>query len=105
FVDYEEEFKNDCKFKTELCISFSNNGFCKYGNKCRFAHGKEELFDKSLACPKYKQTECISFYSYGFCNYGKRCHFKHDDRQLVTLNRSWYSYNLRMNQPIKRLDV
>jgi hypothetical protein len=97
YVNYEEEFKHDCKFKTELCNSFTTNGFCKYGNKCRFAHGKDELFDKSLAYPKYKQTDCISFFTNGFCNYGKRCHFRHDDRQeLEILPRSWYTYKLLM---------
>jgi hypothetical protein len=106
YVNYEEEFFNDCKFKTELCSSYTSNGFCRYGNKCRFAHGKTELFDKSLAYPKYKQTECNSFFTYGSCAYGLRCHFKHDDRQLTTLDRSWHTYNLLVNQKkTTRLEV
>ena len=30
-------------FKTELCRSFESTGVCKYGPKCRFAHGSFEL--------------------------------------------------------------
>lgn len=30
-------------YKTELCRSFSREGFCRYGAKCQFAHGIEEL--------------------------------------------------------------
>eukprot|EP00475_Leptophrys_vorax_P011258 TRINITY_DN1777_c0_g1_i1.p1 TRINITY_DN1777_c0_g1~~TRINITY_DN1777_c0_g1_i1.p1 ORF type:complete len:582 (-),score=144.25 TRINITY_DN1777_c0_g1_i1:73-1818(-) len=30
-------------YKTELCRSFSKDGVCRYGNKCQFAHGIEEL--------------------------------------------------------------
>ena len=77
FVDYEFEFKNDPKFKTELCKTFSDTGFCAYGNKCRFAHGREELFDRMAGHPKYRQSDCLTFHSEGFCNYGARCHFRH----------------------------
>lgn len=34
---------NPTKHKTELCNTFSELGYCNYGDKCRFAHGKEEL--------------------------------------------------------------
>lgn len=30
-------------FKTALCKSFKQTGFCVFGNSCRFAHGEEEL--------------------------------------------------------------
>jgi hypothetical protein len=105
-INYAEEFKSDHKFKTELCNSYSANKFCKYGNRCRFAHGKKELFDKSLTLPKYKQAECISFYTTGYCNYGQRCHFKHDTRKLDEVPRSWHSFNLLMGElKESRLDV
>jgi hypothetical protein len=108
FIDYEKEFQNDSTFKTELCLSYTNNGSCKYGNRCRFAHGKKELFDKSLCIPNYKLTECVNFLKLGFCNYGYRCHFKHDDRQFNNLSRSWFMLNLMIknsNNNINRLDV
>lgn len=34
---------NVLKHKTELCKTFSELGYCNYGQKCRFAHGKHEL--------------------------------------------------------------
>ena len=30
---------NICKYKTEMCKNFSENGFCPYTEKCQFAHG------------------------------------------------------------------
>lgn len=79
-VDLAKESKNDPKFKTELCKSWIETGFCIYGNKCRFAHGRDEIFDKPINNTKYKQKNCISFFKNGYCNYGTRCHFKHDER-------------------------
>ena len=34
---------NICKYKTEMCKNFSENGYCHYGDKCQFAHGAHEL--------------------------------------------------------------
>jgi len=31
------------KYKTELCHRWEQHGTCKYGSRCAFAHGKEEL--------------------------------------------------------------
>lgn len=108
-VDYEEEFKNDPKFKTELCVKFTSTGFCRYGNKCRFAHGKDQLFNKSSYHPKYRKTDCLTFHTVGFCNYGQRCHFRHNENiKLSTLGRCYYSYLLkivpsRVRPPTRRL--
>jgi hypothetical protein len=30
-------------YKTELCRSWEEKGTCRYGPKCQFAHGEEEL--------------------------------------------------------------
>ncbi|KAL5989514.1 hypothetical protein ACLOJK_010406 [Asimina triloba] len=30
-------------YKTEICRSWEDSGICRYGTKCQFAHGKEEL--------------------------------------------------------------
>ena len=30
-------------YKTELCRSWEEKGTCRYGNKCQFAHGEDEL--------------------------------------------------------------
>src|SRR5690242_6149199 len=79
FVDKDSEKKMDPKYKTELCKSYKNNGFCVYGNKCRFAHGNDDIFGKALNSTKYKLKECNGFKEQGFCMYGSRCNFKHDE--------------------------
>jgi hypothetical protein len=93
-VDIEKEWRNDPKYKTELCKNFEAKGVCVYGNKCRFAHGKQELFLKSQNLQNYKLKECISFYQMGYCCYGKRCHFLHSEKNFKEIRRSYYSYSL-----------
>lgn len=94
YVDMLTEKKLDPKYKTEMCKSWSDTGFCVYGNKCRFAHGKNELFNKPVGCCKYKQQKCKSFKELGFCMYGTRCNFKHDERKLHEIERSYYTHLL-----------
>lgn len=65
-------------YKTELCKHFTENGACRYGSKCQFAHGEEELRGV-LRHPKYKTTRCKAFLSTGKCMYGSRCRFIHTD--------------------------
>ena len=36
---------NYSRYKTELCRQYSENGECKYGDKCQFAHGFGDLKD------------------------------------------------------------
>lgn len=68
------------RYKTELCRSFTENGLCKYGGKCQFAHGPEELRDLNRH-PKYKTEPCRTFHTIGFCPYGIRCHFIHNSEE------------------------
>lgn len=68
---------NYSRYKTEMCRQYSENGECKYGDKCQFAHGLGELKDISRH-PKYKTDFCKTFHSKGFCPYGPRCHFIHE---------------------------
>merc|ERR1712000_184849 len=63
-------------YKTELCRSFEETGACRYGSKCQFAHGKDELRPVARH-PKYKTEVCKTFYTVGTCPYGKRCRFIH----------------------------
>lgn len=65
------------RYKTELCRPFEENGFCKYGEKCQFAHGQAELRSMNRH-PKYKTDLCRTFHSVGLCPYGPRCHFIHN---------------------------
>jgi len=95
YVDYDSEFKKDPKFKTELCKTFTDTAFCAYGNKCRFAHGKDELFNRSANHPKYRKSDCLTFHSNGYCNYGARCHFRHHEtRKLNNIPLSFFSMRL-----------
>ncbi|KAK7883257.1 hypothetical protein WMY93_029431 [Mugilogobius chulae] len=68
------------RYKTELCRSFTENGLCKYGSKCQFAHGMDELRDLNRH-PKYKTEPCRTFHTIGFCPYGIRCHFVHNNEE------------------------
>ena len=89
----EEEKKRDPKYKTELCKTYSETGECPYGRKCRFAHGKEELFLKDNGI-NYKKIECKSFSELGFCTYGSRCSFKHDERKINNFKMPFYYVKL-----------
>lgn len=69
---------NSSRYKTELCRPFEESGFCKYSDKCQYAHGPAEL--RSLQRhPKYKTELCRTFHTTGFCPYGPRCHFIHNN--------------------------
>jgi len=66
------------RYKTELCRSYHETGLCKYGEKCQFAHGYQEV--RSLnRHPKYKTILCRTYHCAGYCPYGPRCHFVHDE--------------------------
>lgn len=96
-VDKLKENLIDPKYKTELCKTFEETNFCPYGYKCRFAHGKEDLFSKSTQIFNYKQKECKSFFKDNFCNYGVRCLFKHSI-PLEHLEWSFYSSLLSVRE-------
>jgi hypothetical protein len=96
YVDLLQEYLRDPKYKTELCKTYNEDEFCVYGNKCRFAHGKEELFQKENTHPKYKIKQCVYFFQKSYCTYGSRCHFKHNETRLNQIYRSYYSYLLNL---------
>lgn len=72
---------NTSRYKTELCRPFGENGHCKYGEKCQFAHGDAEL-RQIPRHPKYKSERCRTYHTSGFCPYGPRCHFVHNEEDL-----------------------
>lgn len=89
------------RYKTELCRSFTENGLCKYGGKCQFAHGPEELRDLNRH-PKYKTEPCRTFHTIGFCPYGIRCHFIHnseEEKKPAYPRSSSSSYSSSLNIP------
>lgn len=80
-----------------MCKNWEENGFCQYGRKCRFAHGKDELVDKFLVnkC-QYKSKFCQTFHSKNYCPYGNRCLFIHNNLNLEELLGKFY-YSKKIN--------
>ena len=70
----------EARYKTELCRPFEERGTCRYGEKCQFAHGRQELHPLNRH-PKYKTEFCKNYHSTGFCMYGPRCNFIHDEER------------------------
>ena len=70
---------NFCKYKTELCKTFTELGYCPYKGKCQFAHGSSEL-KSNLEIEKkhYRTKKCKYFWETGTCSYGSRCQFLHN---------------------------
>lgn len=64
-------------YKTELCKSWEEFGSCKYGRKCRFAHGPTDLRERPRH-PLYKTMPCKNFIETGACMYGRRCFYIHN---------------------------
>jgi len=60
-----------------MCKNYEIKGFCKFGLKCCFAHGYEELRVKNHLNQKYKSKICKHFHRAGFCPYGSRCQYFH----------------------------
>lgn len=91
---YEEEPVS--LYKTEMCKNWVSKGCCRYGKKCQFAHGEDELVKKDPIIYKYKQKECVSFHMRGFCPYGIRCLFVHEIRSFPQIHH--YCYTTKMIQ-------
>lgn len=72
-------------YKTELCKSYCENGYCRYGKQCKFAHGTQELQYETAVVKKDKN--CKTFFSFGACPYGVRCQFKHEHRNINQIKR------------------
>jgi len=69
-------------YKSILCNNFDELGECKYGSRCRFAHGMDELVkNKSNTRKRYKTIKCRNFHNKGTCKYGKKCRFIHDETE------------------------
>lgn len=71
------------KYKTEICRNWEL-GTCEFGESCAFAHGYEELRNKSNMGSNYKTKKCKQFHELGYCIYGNRCQFRHRDVSIDT---------------------
>ena len=84
FKGEAKDFK--IKYKTELCKYFEINGYCKYGDKCAYAHGKENLRSKVTNTTAYRTKKCTQFFEQGYCPYGNRCQFAHQLKSNIINN-------------------
>lgn len=41
----KKSFVERSMYKRDMCKNWTEAGFCRYGNKCQYAHGQEELSD------------------------------------------------------------
>ena len=81
------------RYKTELCKNWIENSFCRYGKKCQFAHGHDELESGRAAAgfdDKLRTKNCRTFYREKVCNYGSRCMFRHEHRHIRQIHRHYY---------------
>lgn len=99
----QKSFVERSMYKRELCKNWGDNGVCRYGTKCQFAHGFDELSEnhqlyvneqKQGQNDKYKSQNCRQFYREKFCPYGKRCHFRHEYRSFKKIHRHFYMAHL-----------
>ncbi|XP_043953769.1 cysteine three histidine 1 [Gambusia affinis] len=74
------------RYKTALCTSYATSGFCKYAERCQFAHGLRELH-VPFRHPKYKTELCRNYHTTGYCFYGGRCLFVHSPTEMRQVQR------------------
>ena len=84
FKGEAKDFK--IKYKTELCKYYEINGYCKYGDKCAYAHGKDNLRSKVTNTTAYRTKKCTQFFEQGYCPYGSRCQFAHQLKSNIINN-------------------
>ena len=80
-----------------MCKNWIENGYCRYRNECKFAHGAEELqlYEKPAGELKgNKNKNCKTFYATKQCLYGVRCLFRHEYRHINQIKR--YPYTVKL---------
>lgn len=85
------------KEKTELCKNWEAYHYCKFGDRCSFAHGEKELRTRKDMPPIYKLKQCIQYSMTGYCPYGSRCLFIHNSLSLPRQEETSYKTMLREN--------
>lgn len=102
--DIEDELGHQDRYKTELCRSWHENGTCRYGSKCQFAHGPNEL-RPVMRHPKYKTELCRSWVETGSCPYGRRCRFIHQDNPTDAAIRVQQQARIQQQQQVQQQQV
>jgi len=59
--DNQASYNGKDRYKTELCRSWEETGYCRYGDKCQFAHGRQEL---RIVTRHHKVSFQLSFHSF-----------------------------------------
>ncbi|XXQ30529.1 C3H1-type domain-containing protein [Plasmodiophora brassicae] len=74
----------DHVYKTELCTVFAREGSCRYGMRCHFAHGFQELRPRSATASSSGSSSkaarvgrCIQWDATRTCRFGPDCRFVH----------------------------
>lgn len=60
-----------------VCYDFRDAGDCKFGDKCRFAHGEDDARPATEAPARRAPGLCFNFRDTGNCEYGDECRFSH----------------------------
>jgi len=66
--------------KKFMCTHFEKDGVCKFGRRCNYAHGSDELLETPKAVGS-KYAFCKDFPK-GTCRFGDWCHFAHSKEEL-----------------------
>jgi hypothetical protein len=84
----------------------SDGQFCRYGNKCQFAHGGFEMIMPTAPVHnKYKSKNCAQFHNEFqiSCPYGIRCQFVHEERSFEEVHHFYYVHKL--NEIMVKKDI
>ena len=68
---------------TQNVCKYHKFGFCKYSEKCRFPHVKEECENKECevrSCNLRHPKICTYYRDYRRCKFGEWCSFKHVEK-------------------------
>ena len=71
------EMEPRSKLKVELCKNYLENKLCPYRERCKFAHGLEELLRNEDLGHDFRTKKCKIFFDKKYCRFGERCNFKH----------------------------
>jgi hypothetical protein len=93
------DFKDDVKYKTELCKTWDELGECPYKDRCRFAHGVEELREK--VDRRGSKKTCLAFRKSWNCSYGTRCLYWHKKRTYDSIRaKSFFNQMIQVPETI-----
>ncbi len=43
FPQFRVQLTDQARYKTKLCRSYDETGWCRFGDQCKYAHEQEEL--------------------------------------------------------------